>query len=106
MVDFEKITGFDWDQCNQRKNADKHGVSQPEAEQVFFNDPLLLVEDVGHSQSEKRIHALGKTNTDRMLHVVFTLRNDETLIRVISARDMHRKERLRYDQEASANPHF
>ncbi|MBF0605876.1 MAG: BrnT family toxin [Nitrospirae bacterium] len=106
MVDFEKITGFDWDQGNQRKNADKHGVSRSETEQVFFNDPLLPVEDVCHSQSEKRIHALGKTNTGRVLHVVFTLRNDETLIRIISARDMHKKERLRYGREASANPQF
>lgn len=100
MIDFAKITGFDWDQGNQRKSIDKHSVSQSEAEQVFFNDPLLLVEDARHSQSEIRIHALGKTNADRVLHVTFTLRSDETLIRVISARDMHKKERQHYGRKA------
>lgn len=99
MIDFEKIIGFDWDQGNQRKSVDRHGVSQSEAEQIFFNDPLLLFEDAQHSQIEKRIHALGKTNTGRVLHVTFTLREDETWIRVISARDTHKKERLRYDWE-------
>jgi uncharacterized protein len=99
MIDFAKITGFDWDHGNQRKSADKHGVSQSEAEQVFFNDPLLLVEDARHSKLEERIHALGKTNNGRELHITFTLRVDKTLIRVISARDMHKKERLRYGRE-------
>jgi uncharacterized protein len=99
MIDFAKIIGFDWDHGNQRKSSDKHGVSQSEAEQVFFNDPLLLVDDVRHSQLEKRFHALGKSNDGRELHITFMLRGDETLIRVISARDMHKKERLRYGRE-------
>ncbi|MBF0177027.1 MAG: BrnT family toxin [Magnetococcales bacterium] len=88
MIDFEKIIGFNWDHGNQRKSADKHGVSQSEAEQVFFNDPLLMVEDIRHNQTEPRFHALGKTNSGRRLHVTFTLREDAILIRVISARDM------------------
>lgn len=99
MVDFARITGFDWDDGNCRKN-DKHSVSQAEAEQLFFNDPLLIVNDVQHSSQEMRFHALGKTDGDRQLHVTFTLRLDETKIRVISARDMHRKERMIYEQEA------
>ncbi len=99
MVDFERIIGFDWDDGNRRKSADKHGVVQAEAEQVFFNDPLLIVEDTEHSQSESRFHALGITNLERRLHVTFTLRHDGTRIRVISARDMHRKERDRYEPE-------
>jgi len=70
-----------------------------EAEEVFFNDPVLIVEDARHSQAEPRYHALGKTNLGRSLHVTFTLRAEATLIRVISARDMHRKERARYEQE-------
>ncbi|MBF0626023.1 MAG: BrnT family toxin [Magnetococcales bacterium] len=100
MIDFERIIGFDWDQGNGRKNADQHAVSQTEAEQVFFNDPLLPLEDIPHSQSERRCHALGRTHAGRLLHVTFTLRRDHTLIRVISARDMHRKERIRYEQLA------
>lgn len=100
MIDLAKITGFDWDGGNARKN-DKHGVSMAEAEQIFFNDPLLLIADAKHSQGEPRLHALGKTDEGRTLHITFTLRNaGEESIRVISARDMHRKERTIYEQTA------
>lgn len=97
MIDSARITGFDWDDGNARKN-DTHGVSMAAAEQVFFNAPLLMLEDEKHSRSEPRFHALGKTDEDRPLHITFTLRQDGTLIRVISTRDMHRKERSVYDQ--------
>jgi len=98
MIDFDKIIGFDWDAGNSRKSVDKHGVSMAEAEQVFFNAPLLMLEDATHSRQEARIHALGKTDEGRALHITFTLRNAGALIRVISARDMHRKERVIYEQ--------
>jgi uncharacterized DUF497 family protein len=97
MIDLAKITGFEWDDGNARKN-EKHGVSTAEAEQIFFNDPLLLLTDVTHSQREPRFHALGKTDEGRLLHVTFTLRHAGSLIRVISARSMHRKERTIYEQ--------
>lgn len=97
MIDLTKITGFDWNDGNARKN-DKHGVSTAEAEQVFFNDPLLLMADAKHSHGEARVHALGKTGEGRALHLTFTLRNAGEKIRVISARDMHRKERTIYGQ--------
>src|SRR3989338_5581848 len=97
MIDLIKIAGFDWDDGNARKN-DKHGVSTAEAEQVFFNEPLLLISDTKHSQGEHRFHALGKTDEGRTLHITFTLRNTGEKIRVISARDMHRKERMIYEQ--------
>lgn len=97
MIDLRSITGFNWDEGNARKN-DKHGVSMAEAEQVFFNAPLLLLEDSAHSQQEPRLHALGKTDDGRALHISFTLRQLGTWIRVISARDMHRKERVIYEQ--------
>lgn len=97
MIDLAKIIGFEWDNGNARKN-EKHGVSTAEAEQIFFNDPLLLLTDVLHNQSEPRFHALGKTNEGRLLHITFTLRHSGHLIRVISARSMHRKERTIYEQ--------
>ena len=97
MIDLGKISGFNWDDGNARKN-DKHGVSMTEAEQVFFNAPVLLLEDASHSQTEPRLHALGKTDDNRALHITFTLRQANQLIRVISARDMHRKERTIYEQ--------
>jgi uncharacterized DUF497 family protein len=98
MIDLDQITGFDWDDGNRRKNADKHDVSQAEAESIFFNDPLIVVEDPKHSEAERRFNALGKTTQNRWLHVTFTLRQNATMIRVISARDMHRKERKAYEQ--------
>lgn len=97
MIDLAMITGFDWDAGNARKN-DKHGVSMAEAEQVFFNAPLLLLDDAKHSQQEARHHALGRTDEGRLLHLTFTLRKSGSLVRVISARDMHRKERMIYEQ--------
>jgi uncharacterized DUF497 family protein len=97
MIDLNKLVGFDWDDGNARKN-EKHGVTMAEAEQVFFNVPLLLLDDASHSQKEPRLHALGKTDEERTLHITFTLRQSGQLIRVISARDMHRKERAIYEQ--------
>ena len=98
MIDLEQIIGFDWDPGNARKN-EKHGVSQSEAEQIFFDPRLLMVPDPFHSAGETRFHALGQTIDGRHLHISFTLRMNETLIRVISARDMHRKERIFYDRK-------
>lgn len=86
MVDWAQVTGFEWDHGNARKSVAKHGVSQGEAERVFFNEPLLLLPDPRHSQREPRYHALGRTDEGRLLHITFTLRADRTLIRVISAR--------------------
>lgn len=98
MIDWKQITGFDWDAGNDRKSMEKHDVSRFEAEQVFFNEPLLVLADTKHNRNEDRYHALGKANNARLLHITFTLRSDDTLIRVISARDMHRKERIIYEQ--------
>jgi uncharacterized DUF497 family protein len=97
MTDLSKVMGFEWDEGNSRKN-DQHDVSMAEAEQVFFNSPLLVLPDPRHSEAELRFHALGKTNEGRRLHITFTLRDAGQFIRVISARDMHRKERVIYEQ--------
>ena len=97
MIDWTKITGFDWDEGNTGKN-EKHGVLTAESEQVFFNMLLLVLEDSEHSLLELRFHALGKTDGGRRLHVTFTLRHAAEKIRIISARDMHRKERLIYEK--------
>jgi len=98
MLDRAKIIGFQWDDGNDRKSASKHSVSQGEAEQVFFNEPLIVAGDAKHSIAEARFHALGRTDAKRLLHITFTLRRDGALIRVISARDMSRKERAIYGQ--------
>ena len=97
MIDPSKVIGFEWDEGNARKN-ERHGVSMAEAEQVFFNSPVLVLRDPKHSEVEPRFHALGKTHEGRRLHISFTLRDGGQFIRVISARDMHRKERAIYEK--------
>ena len=99
MIDFGKVIGFQWDEGNVRKNELSHEVTQAEAEEVFEKAPLV-VPDVVHSKDEQRFNALGHTATGRRLHLTFTLREGNTLIRVISARAMSRKERNRYEQES------
>lgn len=94
---FEECVGFDWDLANQEKNWKRHQVSRVECEQVFFNIPLLLFKDEKHSLSERRLYVLGKTNLSRNLFIAFTIR--KKLIRVISARDMSKKERDIYEQK-------
>jgi uncharacterized DUF497 family protein len=89
-------TGFEWDKGNLLKNWEKHGVSAPECEQIFFNKPLITGRDEKHSKQEARFYALGQTDAGRHLFVVFTICDD--LIRVISARDMNRKERKVYEK--------
>jgi uncharacterized DUF497 family protein len=103
VLDLDRIVGFEWDAGNRGKNL-KHEVSDGEAEQVFFSHPLLLLQDVRHSGQEPRYHALGLTLDGRRLHVTFTLRDDGRRLRVISARDMHRKERAVYEAKAKETP--
>jgi uncharacterized DUF497 family protein len=99
LIDLTLAQGFEWDAGNARKSADKHGVDQAEAEQVFFNEPLLVLADPLHPGNEPRWHVLGRTDAGRHLHLTFTLRRPGTLLRVISARPMSRKERQRYERE-------
>lgn len=81
-------------------------VLTAESEQVFFNAPLLLIADVKHSRIELRFHALGKTEDGRLLHIFFTLLNDGKNIRVISARDMHKRSVLFMNKQLKTIPHF
>jgi uncharacterized protein len=89
-------TGFDWDEANIDKNWSNHQVLPGESEQIFFNEPLLLYDDTKHSHTESRYYVLGKTDAGRKLFVAFTIRKN--LIRVISARDMSRKESKIYEE--------
>ena len=101
MVDLSAVVGFQWDDGNANKSQDKHDVSPAECEQVFFNQPLFLVEDVRHSSDESRFHAFGVTDGTRRLHITFTLRVDGSLVRVISARDMGLRERKWYATQST-----
>ncbi len=96
-----KCTGFEWDSHNTDKIWLKHFVSRSECEQIFFNLPLVVADDIKHSEQENRFYALGQTDTERFLFVVFTVRKNK--IRVISARDMNRKERRVYQSHEDEN---
>jgi len=95
METWSACTGFEWDQCNADKNWEKHRVADFECEDIFFNHPLVVRHDPKHSQREDRYYALGRTAHDRLLFVAFTVRG--SLIRVISAREMTRRERSVYE---------
>ncbi len=91
----EQCDGFDWDEGNSTKNWIKHRVSMDECEQAFGNAPLLAP-DYSHSIEERRLVARSKTDSGRCLFISFTVRG--TLIRVISARPMDRRERADYEE--------
>jgi uncharacterized DUF497 family protein len=92
---FKRCTGFEWDDENLEKNWERHRVSFWEAEEVFFNEPLVIASDLEHSESERRFLALGQADSGQLLFISVTVRG--SLIRVISARDMTRKEVASYE---------
>lgn len=91
-----KALSFDWDKGNVDKNLKKHGVKCKECEQIFFDKSLKTLIDKKHSKQEKRLIALGITNKNRKLFIAFTLRGKK--IRIISARDMSKKEQKLYEK--------
>jgi uncharacterized DUF497 family protein len=101
---FGSFAGFQWDRGNTNKNLVKHNVQNWECEQVFFNRPLLVLEDPEHSVAEKRWAAFGKTDQGRLLVLIFTKRGN--LLRVISARAMNSKERKFYEENENKNSEF
>jgi len=98
---FQDIEGFQWDDANSSKNWTRHQVSQTEAEQVFLNRPVVVTD--ARPGTEGRWFAFGRTDGDRLLTVVFTIR--APLLRVISARRMSRAERNSYDQATRSQSH-
>lgn len=94
MEILSEFIGFEWDKGNKDKNWIKHKVSDIESEEVFFNVPLVVFPSKAETKVEDRYYVLGKNDEERSLFVVFTKRDDK--IRIISARDMNRKERKCY----------
>jgi len=98
----ESCVGFEWDEWNAKKNWDRHAVTPEEAEDVFFNDPLIVRSESPSKGREKRYWALGQTSNGRRLFVVFTVRRK--LVRVISVRDQNRRENEAYSRYEEKNP--
>ena len=88
---------FDWNAGNAGKNK-KHGVEDWECEEVFFDQRKVLLKDAIHSANEDRFILLGTTKHDRLLYLVFTVRRRK--VRIISARDINKKERYLYEKAA------
>ena len=99
MHDFslQTIIDFEWDEANRYKNLIKHDVACEEAEQIFNNKPLIIIDDTEHSAHEQRFHAFGRSNDDRKLLICFVVR--KTKLRIISARPMSKRERTFYERE-------
>lgn len=97
-----RIAGFDWDEGNTAK-CQKHGVSIEEIEALFQNENFVLAPDVAHSKLEQRFRTVGTARSGRMIFLVFTFRKREAtiLVRVISARFMHKKEIEEYEEDIS-----
>lgn len=95
-----QVNGFDWNEGNREK-CQKHGLSQKEIEYFFQQKEVLVTPDPKHSNDEERYLAIGRSQKQKPMFVVFTLRdvNGEILIRPISARYMHEKETKRYEEE-------
>jgi uncharacterized DUF497 family protein len=89
---------FEWDAGKAARNVRKHGVSFEEAVTVFANPDALDGPDVKHSDREARFLRLGRSLTNRVLIVAYTIRgsNDDEKIRIISARRASRTERAAY----------
>lgn len=96
-INISNCDGFQWDKGNIDKNLQKHNVKNTECEEVFFNRPLMIGDDKKHSIIEKRFYVLGQTDLNRKLFIAFTVRDKK--IRVISARDMTKKEKRIYDEK-------
>jgi len=94
-LDLSQSEGFEWDEGNQAKSLEKHGITQLETEESFFNF-YIVFPDQRHSQTEKRFGMYGQTQAGKLLFVAFTIRTRR--IRIISARPANKKERKTYEE--------
>lgn len=96
VIDLTKIIGFEWDKGNIDKSYQKHGITPNEAEEVFLDKNAGIEKDIKHQEAEERYIAIGMTLNEKLLFVVFTVR--DSVIRVISARRANKKERRLYEE--------
>lgn len=98
MIDFKQLTGFEWDKGDVDKSYQKHGITPNEAEEIFLDEGILMLEDIEHSKVEERFKAIGRIIKGEILLVAFTIRGNN--IRIISARKANYKERRLYEQKS------
>lgn len=88
---------FEWDEKKARSNATKHDVTFEEAATLWTDPFALIAPDPEHSSAEEREWIIGRSHTDKILVVVFTIRGKTH--RIISARKATRNEKRRYEEE-------
>lgn len=93
----KEISGFEWDKGNKQKSLVRHEVSNEECEEIFFDPNKEIQKDILHSMDEERYVLIGQTKQRRLLYIIFTIRKDK--VRVISARDINKKERKLYEEK-------
>lgn len=101
MLDLRNIVGFEWDKGNIEKSYKKHGIRPRDTEEVFLDKDLRVERDIKHQAKEERHIAIGKTLADKLLFIIFTMRNKR--IRIISGRTANRKERRLYEESIKEN---
>lgn len=84
---------FDWNPEKAAINYEKHGVSFDEAKTVFYDECAVLFDDPDHSQNEDRFLILGISQNLRLLLVSHCMRENDNIIRIISARKAGKKGR-------------
>ncbi|NCC52052.1 MAG: BrnT family toxin [Spartobacteria bacterium] len=87
---------FEWDERKSRANKRKHMVSFEEAQTVFFDENAIRFFDPDHSQDEDRFLMLGMSFTLHVLIVCHCYREDDWVIRIISARKADKREQSDY----------
>jgi uncharacterized DUF497 family protein len=99
MIDLSYITGFEWDEASRKSNWQRYHIEEGECHDVFFNLPLFVQTDLENIPVKRRSYILGQTLSGRKLFIAFTIHKDK--IRIITARDMSKREQLLYDQANS-----
>ncbi len=89
---------FQWDQNKNHENIKKHKVPFEEAKTVFFDENARLITDPEHSFNEERFIILGISNKLRLLVVVHTYKENDEVIRIISARKATKFETKYYNE--------
>jgi len=87
---------FNWDNEKNISNIIKHGITFNEAATVFDDDNAIFIRDETHSHSEERFSVIGFSERLRLLIVCHCYRNDDTIVRIISARKASKSEELLY----------
>jgi uncharacterized protein len=87
-----------WDLKKTHQNLQKHGISFEEAKTVLWDENAIVINDPDHSIEEDRYILLGQSAAARLLVVVHCYRENDTIVRIISARKATKNECLSYQR--------